>query len=77
MIKPVFTVSNDFQVRRVVVHNHLSHSLERMDSFESDEGDKNKLHFNFKADSPYIRRAASNSPSECCSTLKKMINRID
>ena len=75
MIKPVFSVSNDPQVRRVIV-NHISHSVERNESLGSDEG-QNTLHFNFKADSPQIRRAASNSPSECCSTLKKMINRID
>jgi hypothetical protein len=74
MIKPVFSVSNDPQVRRIVV-NHTSHSVERMNSMESEDDDA--MHFNFRADSPEIRRAASNSPSECCSTLKKMIKRID
>ena len=48
-----------------------------MEQLHTVESDNDVLHFNFKADSPEIRRAASNSPSEYCSTLKKMINRID
>jgi hypothetical protein len=74
MIKPVFTVHNEPHIRRVIT-DLTTHSVEKLELDDSDcEGE---MHFNFKAESPTIRRAASNSPSEGGSTLKKMVTRFD